>query len=69
VKGVQPNWLPAIRVADLNAMVARAVSLGGRVILAPRPDMRNGTIAIIGDPTGAALTLQQWDGTIAAGAR
>jgi predicted enzyme related to lactoylglutathione lyase len=69
VKGVQPNWLPAIRVADLNAMVARAVSLGGRVILAPRPDMRNGTIAIIGDPTGAALTLQQWDGTIAVGAR
>jgi predicted enzyme related to lactoylglutathione lyase len=69
VKEVQPNWLPTIRVADLNAMVARAVSLGGRVILAPRPDMRNGTIAIIGDPTGAALTLQQWDGTIAVGAR
>jgi predicted enzyme related to lactoylglutathione lyase len=58
---VRPNWLPTIRVADVNAMVARAVSLGGRVILAPRADVRNGAVAIIGDPTGAALALQQLD--------
>ena len=63
MKDVRPNWLPTIRVADVNATVARAVSLGGRVIMAPREDVRNATVAIIADPTGAALTLQQWDGT------
>lgn len=64
VKDVRPNWLPTIRVADVNATVSRAVALGGRVILAPRADMRNGTVAIIADPTGAALTIQQWDGPL-----
>jgi predicted enzyme related to lactoylglutathione lyase len=61
VKDVRPNWLPTIRVADVNATVAQAVALGGRVIMAPRADVRNGTVAIIADPTGAALTLQQWE--------
>jgi len=63
VEGVRPNWLPTIRVADVKATVTLAVSLGGRVIMAPRDDVRNRTVAIIADPTGAALTLQQWDGT------
>ena len=67
VEDVRPNWLPTIRVADVDAMVARAVSLGGRVIMAPRADVRNATVAIIADPTGAALTLQEWDGTPARG--
>jgi len=62
VEGIRPNWLPTIRVADVDATVARAVSLGGRVIMAPRADVRNSTVAIIADPTGAALTLQEWDG-------
>jgi hypothetical protein len=31
--------------------------------MAPRDDVRNATVAIIADPTGAALTLQEWDET------
>jgi uncharacterized protein len=69
VKGVRPNWLPTIRVADVKVTVQHAVALGGRVILAPRADIRSGTVAIIADPTGAALTLQQWDGTPKLGMR
>lgn len=65
VNGIRPNWLPTIRVADVHAMVRRVVSLGGRVILAPRADIRNETVAIIADPTGAALALQEWNGTAA----
>jgi len=60
VEGVRPNWLPTVRVVDVAAIVARATELGGRVILAPRPDLRKGTVAIIQDPSGAALTIQQW---------
>ena len=63
MKDVLPNWLPTIRVTDVHATVAKAVALGGRVIMAPRDDVRNATVAIIADPTGAALTVQQWNGT------
>ena len=58
--GVQPNWLPYVRVADPAALAAKAASLGGRVVIAPRADVRNGTLAIVADPRGAALALQKW---------
>jgi hypothetical protein len=56
---ILPHWLPFIRVPDIIAVVAKTTELGGRVILAPRPDLRNGTVAIIADPTGAAVGVQQ----------
>jgi hypothetical protein len=34
--------------------------LGGTVLFAPRPDVRSGSLAIVADPTGAALALQRW---------
>jgi predicted enzyme related to lactoylglutathione lyase len=56
---IRPHWLPFVRVADINAVIAKTTDMGGRVILAPRPDLRNGTVAIIADPTGAAVGVQQ----------
>ncbi len=56
---IRPHWLPFVRVADIEAVIAKTTALGGRVILAPRPDLRNGTVAIIADPTGAAVGVQQ----------
>ena len=58
--GVPPNWLPYVRVADAGATVARAEQLGGRVIIPPAPELRNGSVALIADPSGAALVIQQW---------
>ena len=52
--------LSSIRVEDPAAMAARAVSLGGKVLIEPRPDVRKGTLAVVTDPTGAALALQKW---------
>jgi predicted enzyme related to lactoylglutathione lyase len=63
--GVKPNWLPMLRVKDVRGPVSRATELGGRVILAPRADLRNGTVAILADPSGAAVSLQQRDGPVA----
>ena len=60
MEGVQPNWLPYVRVEDPAAMAAKAVSLGGKVVIEPRPDVRKGTLAVVTDPTGAALALQKW---------
>jgi predicted enzyme related to lactoylglutathione lyase len=60
MEGVQPNWLPYVRVEDPTALAAKAVALGGKVLIEPRPDVRKGTLAIVADPTGAALALQKW---------
>jgi len=57
---VSSNWLPYIRVDDAPAYVRRVEGLGGRVLFAPRSDVRQGTTAIIVDPTGAGIALQQW---------
>ena len=57
---VQPNWLPYVLVDDPGALADRVEGLGGRVLLPPDPSRRNGSVAIIADPTGAALTIQKW---------
>ena len=59
-KEIRSNWLPYVRVADAAAAAKKAESLGGRVVLAPKPEVRNGTLAIVTDPSGAAIALQQW---------
>ncbi len=59
-KEVRSNWLPYIRVADATAAARKAEALGGRILLAPKPEVRNGTLAIVADPSGAAVALQQW---------
>jgi len=60
VTTVKPNWLPYIMVADPAGMAARAEQLGGQVLLRPNPEARAGTLAIVADPTGAAVALQKW---------
>ena len=56
----QPIWLVYVHVADPAASAARAAQLGGKVLLAPRKELRNGSFALIADPTGAVLALQKW---------
>jgi predicted enzyme related to lactoylglutathione lyase len=56
----QSAWLPYVRVTDAAAMAARATELGGTVVLPPKPTVRNGSLAIVLDPTGAPLALQQY---------
>jgi hypothetical protein len=58
--GVEPNWLPYVRVADPVALAARVESLGGKVLVAPRAEIRKGTVAVVADPTGGAIALQKW---------
>jgi predicted enzyme related to lactoylglutathione lyase len=58
---IRPNWLPIVRVADAQAAALKAQELGGRVILAPRADVREGQAAIVADPTGGAVALHVWE--------
>ncbi len=59
-ENIPPNWLPYIRVDDPAMVTDRVPKIGGKVILAPDPEIRKGTVAIIADPTGAALAVQKW---------
>jgi predicted enzyme related to lactoylglutathione lyase len=58
---VQPDWLVFVRVQDVTASIAKAKELGGKVLLSPRPEVLKGKVAIIADPTGAAIGILEWD--------
>lgn len=51
--GLEDNWLPYVKVAQIDAMVKRARSLDAKLIL------QTDNIAILEDPTGAAFGIQQ----------
>ena len=57
---IEPFWLTHFGVSDVDAAAERAAALGGEVLLGPDPELRNGTIALVVDPMGAVLALQQW---------
>ncbi len=56
LEGIEPNWLPYVRVASVAGVVQRARAGGGQVLL-ERKDM-----AVLIDPTGAAIGVQRWSG-------
>ena len=56
---VQPLWLTHFGVADPAAAAERAESLGGGIIVAPTPELRDGSIAVVTDPSGAVLVLSK----------
>jgi predicted enzyme related to lactoylglutathione lyase len=55
---LQPLWLTYFAVNDPTAVASRVADLGGTVLLDPSPDIRDGSIALVTDPTGAVLGLQ-----------
>jgi predicted enzyme related to lactoylglutathione lyase len=58
--GVRSHWVPYVRVADPHAVVERVDDLGGRVLIPPSDELRSGSVALIADPGGAPLVVQQW---------
>ena len=55
----KPGWLLFVRVADVKAAAAKAISLGGRVLVAPSDAPTEHWRAVIADPTGAVIGLVQ----------
>jgi predicted enzyme related to lactoylglutathione lyase len=54
-----PVWLSYFGVQDVVSAAARVEALGGKVILSPSPQLRDGTMAVVTDPTGALFALQK----------
>jgi uncharacterized protein len=62
-KHTHPRWLNFVRVLDVKAAAAKAVALGGRVLVAPHVDGHGDMMAVVADPAGAALGLMEWPET------
>ena len=54
-----PHWAAYLAVDDADAVVAKAVSLGGTVLQAPFDVMDLGRMAVITDPIGASFSIWQ----------
>jgi uncharacterized protein len=52
-----PHWNCYVTVASVDAGAARAAELGGSVVAEPFDVLEAGRMAVIADPTGAALCL------------
>ncbi|MEJ2310064.1 MAG: VOC family protein [Gammaproteobacteria bacterium] len=53
-----PIWLTYFGVKDAAAAAARVEELGGKILVPVSPEVREGTMAVVSDPTGALLVLQ-----------
>jgi predicted enzyme related to lactoylglutathione lyase len=58
--GIQPHWLNFVRVENAADAAQKAVSLGGRVLVEPRPDRQGGKLAVVADSQGAVFGLLEW---------
>ena len=68
-KDVNPTWLPYVRVENVQETVRKAKELGGAVLVEPKPELFNGRVAVISDPTGAAIGILNWDAELMKGGR
>lgn len=57
---LENTWVSYIRVEDVKAVTAKVETLGGQVLVAPQADIRDASLTIITDPSGAGLILQEW---------
>jgi predicted enzyme related to lactoylglutathione lyase len=60
---MHPHWLNYVRVDDAVKATAKAVALGGRVLVEPRVDRHGGRVALVADPMGAPFGLLEWTDT------
>ena len=56
-RGIHPNWLSYVAVADADASTAQAKSLGATVIADPFDVFESGRMAVLTDPQGAVFAV------------
>ena len=61
-----PTWNTYLTVDDVDATVERVAQAGGSVLAPPFDVMESGRMAVIADPTGAAVSLWQAEDHIGA---
>jgi predicted enzyme related to lactoylglutathione lyase len=56
---VSPNWLPYVKVKDVDAVAIDVIKHGGKVLVPPERDDLNYHVAIVADPTGGVFAIQE----------
>ena len=59
LENVDPGWAPYVGVKDITLTLAKVKELGGRVIFGGIEHPTAGSVALVMDPTGAALFVYQ----------
>ena len=57
---LEMRWVPVVRVADTEKTAEQAKTLGGKVVVEPRPTEDGGSVALLSDPSGALFIIQRW---------
>ncbi len=60
LRDARPGWLPYVLVQDVPATLRRAQQAGGRLVVAPRPELLDGNVAVIADPSGGLIGVVNW---------
>jgi uncharacterized protein len=68
-ESVTPTWLPFVRVKSVADSVAQAKQLGGNVLLEAKPELLQGKVAVVADPTGGAIGLLEWSDAMVKGGK
>jgi len=58
-KGIPPHWNSYVAVANVDEATAKATSIGAKILAPPMDVLDAGRMAVIEDPSGAALSLWQ----------
>jgi len=56
---VSPNWLPYVKVDDVDAVAIDVIEHGGKVLVPPERDDLDYPVAIVSDPTGGVFAIQE----------
>lgn len=56
---ITTTWVNYIKVDDVAATVEKVTQNGGYVLMSPNKAVRNGTVAIVRDPSGAGFVIQE----------
>ena len=65
--GIPPHWSVHLTVDDVDATAGRVTELGGNLLMEPFDVFESGRMAVLSDPTGAAVALWQPRNHVGAG--
>lgn len=60
LENARSSWVQYIKVTDVKQTVQKAKEAGAKILLEPTESVRKGTVAILLDPTGAPVAIQEW---------
>jgi hypothetical protein len=55
----RPGWLPYVLVDDVRATLQRAQQAGGALLVEPAPELLDGRLAVLSDPSGGVIGILQ----------